>query len=284
VSGQILRKWLLDFVTLLLWCGIASLAAAGILKVVAGLGSGSLSNFLLGSAELVFVAAIYWAGRELLRCALLFAVFTGLAGVSAYHLYTNVESCGCFGFINVAPLAMFAFDSLVAFAACTAFVWHREGNTGFFQGASVCAGRCCCAGLLVASVAPLVSDRDKAQVTKQVDSSLVALGARMSEISNAFVIDMADGDWDVTILRQSCPSCIQLLADGRVETETAFVVMFVDDACAFYSEDTSDGLEFFVSPILTGSGTDDVVVTPSSMRMRDGKIVEFRSLSNSKGV
>ncbi|MFV1965862.1 MAG: hypothetical protein ACC628_10595 [Pirellulaceae bacterium] len=276
-------KWRSDLLTLGLWCGVFSLAAAGVLKVATGLGDGSPFTIWLGIAELSFLGLLYRVRGEQVRCALLCAVFTAFAAASAYHSRTNAESCGCLGFIRVGPFAMLLFDLFVALSACAALVRCWSRNTGFFEDATICVGRCVCAGLLVVSVASLVIAGDAARLAKQADTSLGVLGRWANDISSAFVFDLKDGDWDIVVLRQSCPTCKELLAQEDGKHGPRLVAIFVDDVLAFYAEELSGGSESVLAPIITNTGFDNVV-TPSSMRMQNGKVVGFRSMVQTEGV
>jgi len=266
-----------DFLALLLWCGVFALFAAGALKVTSA-HWGREATWWLGIAELLFLAMVYCVRREALRCILLCAAFTLFATVSAYHLVTHAESCGCLGFISVAPQVMLSFDVLMASGACGAVVLSRKGNVGFFDGLGISVARCCCAGLLVASVTTVVLTQDAMRHATQTNASLLALDSRAHDISNAFAIDLTHGEWHVAVLKQSCSTCKKVLAAERTEKSPALIVMFVDDVFAFYAEKVPDDFELMVSPIHAKAGVDSAIVMPASMQMRDGKIIGFRSL------
>lgn len=268
----------------LLWCGMFSLCAAGVLKVFSGFWDGLPATISLGIVELFFVAALYWVRHERLRYTFTFAVFAMLAAVSAYRTLTNAASCGCLGFISVPPLSMFTFDLLVASAALAMLMRRRQGNTGAHDHVGLYGYGRCSAVLVVACVACFAIASGTTHLKKQADTSLVVLGSRANDIGDAFVIDLMHGDWWITILRQSCPTCKELLANGRLGYEPVLIAMFVDDVVAFYAEDTPDSTELIVSPILTSAGTVNAVTTPGSVRLRDGKMIEFRPLDNRKGV
>ncbi|MCH7727550.1 MAG: hypothetical protein IH991_13855 [Planctomycetes bacterium] len=153
---------------------------------------------------------------------------------------------------------------------------------GFFDGGGICVGRCFCAGLLVVSIASIVLTNEATQRSKQIDASLVGLRLRASDISDAFPIDLMDGEWEVTVLRQSCPDCKELLADRR--GDPLLIAMFVDDVCAFYAEELPDESELIVSPIYATAETDRAIVMPASMQMRNGKVVAVRFLVHTEGV
>jgi hypothetical protein len=272
-----------DLLVLSLWSGIAAIAVAGALKIWTGLAAGSLLTLGIGIAELGFLAALLRIRRERVRCAMLLFLFTAFAAVSAFRFLTGAESCGCLGFLRIAPIAMLSFDALVALAALAALVWTCNGEVRVLEDTVVGLARSACAAVLVSSIVALIVAGDTVRLETRARDSLRALQRSVDSIRHAFAFELQDGDWEIAILRQSCPECREFVAGAHTKHAPPLVAIFVDDAIAFYTQPLFATSDFVVAPIVSDARS-EVVATPSSVRMRNGRIVDLNSMISTKGV
>lgn len=177
---------------------------------------------------------------------------------------------------------MLSFDAFVILAAVLSLFRSRRGESRLDGSSLPSTPRIIFASLLLVGLMGLAVESGSARFEEKQQAGFAGVTSRTLEIRSAFPIELDSGDWEVAMLRQSCPTCRAVLADAPGSDCPVFVAMLVDDAPAFYAERFPG--DCTIAPLITSRGGDREIVVPARVRIREGNVVSFRSLPERKGV